>query len=107
MDAKPSRKGCHPANRISSPSARKAIHPDILLPADEISRALCYNIRMRPRAYNGGPAYAPRPALLKWLLDSDPALRWQVVRDLTDESPNTIAVERSRVLRWSFARAQL
>ena len=75
MDAKPSRKGCHPANRISSPSARKAIHPDILLPADEISRALCYNIRMRPRAYNGGPAYAPRPALLKWLLDSDPALR--------------------------------
>jgi len=62
---------------------------------------------MRPRAYNGGPAYAPRPALLKWLLDSDPALRWQVVRDLTDESPNTIAVERSRVLRWSFERAQL
>ena len=34
---------------------------------------------------------------LKWLLDSDPAIRWQVMRDLTDEAPNAIAVERSRV----------
>src|SRR5271154_5726391 len=41
--------------------------------------------------------YAPRPAHLKWLLDSDPALRWQVMRDLTDEAPSAIAVERSRV----------
>ena len=43
------------------------------------------------------PAYSPRPAHLKWLLDSDPAIRWQVMRDLTDEAPNTIAAERSRV----------
>ena len=41
--------------------------------------------------------YAPRPALLKWLLDSDPAIRWQVVRDLTGEAPGAIAAERSRV----------
>jgi hypothetical protein len=41
--------------------------------------------------------YAPRPAHLKWLLDSDPAIRWQVMRDLTDEGPNAIAAERSRV----------
>jgi hypothetical protein len=41
--------------------------------------------------------YAPRPAHLKWLLDSDPAIRWQVMRDLTGESPNAIAAERSRV----------
>ena len=41
--------------------------------------------------------YVPRPAHLKWLLDSDPAVRWQVMRDLTDEAPNTIAAERSRV----------
>ena len=41
--------------------------------------------------------YAPRPALLKWLLDSDPAIRWQVMRDLTDETPTAIAAERSRV----------
>jgi hypothetical protein len=41
--------------------------------------------------------YAPRPAHLKWLLDSDPAIRWQVMRDLTAESPGTIATERARV----------
>jgi hypothetical protein len=41
--------------------------------------------------------YAPRPAHIKWLLDSDPAIRWQVMRDLTDASPNAIAAERSRV----------
>ena len=41
--------------------------------------------------------YAPRPALLKWLLDSDPAIRWQVMRDLTDAAPDAIAAERSRI----------
>jgi hypothetical protein len=41
--------------------------------------------------------YAPRPAHLKWLLDSDPAIRWQVMRDLTDAAPDAIAGERSRV----------
>jgi hypothetical protein len=41
--------------------------------------------------------YAPRPAHIKWLLDSDPAIRWQVMRDLTDEAPEVIAAERSRV----------
>jgi hypothetical protein len=41
--------------------------------------------------------YAPRPTHLKWLLDSDPAIRWQVMRDLTDEAPDAIAAERSRV----------
>src|SRR6516162_3675301 len=40
--------------------------------------------------------YAPRPAHLKWLLDSDPAVRWQVMKDLTDEGPDAIAAERSR-----------
>ncbi len=41
--------------------------------------------------------YAPRPGELKWLLDSDPAIRWQVMRDLTDEAAEAIAAERSRV----------
>jgi len=41
--------------------------------------------------------YAPRPAHLKWLLDSDPAIRWQVMSDLTGEAPDAIAAERSRV----------
>jgi len=41
--------------------------------------------------------YAPRPSHLKWLLDSDPAIRWQVMRDLADEAPDAIAAERSRI----------
>jgi hypothetical protein len=41
--------------------------------------------------------YAPRPAHLRWLLDSDPAIRWQVMRDLPDGAPDAIAAERSRV----------
>jgi hypothetical protein len=41
--------------------------------------------------------YAPRPAHLKWLLDSDPAIRWQVMRDLTGAAPQAIRAERSRV----------
>jgi hypothetical protein len=34
-----------------------------------------------------------------WLLDSDPAIRWQAMRDLTDASPAAIASERTRVVR--------
>ena len=32
-----------------------------------------------------------------WLLDSDPAIRWQVMRDLTDEPADVVAAERSKV----------
>src|ERR1700679_3014002 len=64
-------------------------------PAAENFPAACYNIRMRLNDYDYD--YAPRPAHLKWLLDSDPAIRWQVMRDLTDESASAIAAERSRV----------
>ena len=35
--------------------------------------------------------------VIAWLLDSDPAIRWQVLRDLTDEAPEAIAAERARV----------
>ncbi len=34
-----------------------------------------------------------------WLLDSDPAIRWQAMRDLTNASPAAIAAERARVPR--------
>jgi hypothetical protein len=34
-----------------------------------------------------------------WLLDSDPAIRWQAMRDLTDASPEAVAAERARVSR--------
>jgi len=86
-------------------SGQRAIGPEDILPptydhgGDTAScsahvsnfHITCYNKRMRQHDY------APRPAHLKWLLDSDPAIRWQVMRDLTDEAPDAIAAERSRV----------
>jgi len=36
---------------------------------------------------------------IDWLLDADPAIRWQAMRDLTDASAAAIAAERARVPR--------
>ena len=35
--------------------------------------------------------------VLDWLLDSDPAIRWQALRDLTDAPADVVAAERARV----------
>ena len=35
--------------------------------------------------------------VLDWLLDSDPSIRWQVMRDLVNEPAEVVAAERSRV----------
>jgi hypothetical protein len=35
--------------------------------------------------------------VLEWLLDSDPAIRWQVMRDLTDAPAGVVAAERARI----------
>jgi hypothetical protein len=35
--------------------------------------------------------------VIDWLLDSDPSIRWQVMRDLTHEQAGVIAAERSRI----------
>jgi hypothetical protein len=37
--------------------------------------------------------------VLDWLLDSDPAIRWQVLSDLADAPAEVIAAERARVTR--------
>jgi hypothetical protein len=34
---------------------------------------------------------------IDWLLDSDPAIRWQVMRDLTHEPPDIVAAERATI----------
>jgi hypothetical protein len=34
---------------------------------------------------------------MRWLLDSDPSIRWQVMCDLTDASPSEVGAERARV----------
>ena len=38
-----------------------------------------------------------RNAVIRWLFESDPSIRWQVLRDLTDAPANEVSAERSRV----------
>jgi len=45
----------------------------------------------RPRAST------PQSPAILWLLDSDPSIRWQVMRDLTDAPADEVAAERARV----------
>ena len=35
--------------------------------------------------------------VLDWLLDADPAIRWQVLRDLIHAPPDVVMTERARV----------
>jgi hypothetical protein len=39
----------------------------------------------------------PDTPLIRWLLDSDPAIRWQVLHDLTNAPSEQVASERARV----------
>jgi len=41
----------------------------------------------------------PKPdrSVIEWLLDSDPSIRWQVMRDLTGAPEEAVAAERTRV----------
>ena len=41
--------------------------------------------------------FAPTQAVLRWLLDADASIRWQVKRDLLDEPEESVAAERSLV----------
>jgi len=36
-------------------------------------------------------------SIMKWLLEGDPAIRWQVMRDLKNAPAEVIAAERARV----------
>ena len=40
---------------------------------------------------------ASRKAIIEWLLQSDPSIRWQVMRDLTDEPDDAVAAECSKI----------
>ena len=42
-------------------------------------------------------ASEPQSAVIGWLLDSDPSICWQVLRDLTDASTDEVAAERAKV----------
>lgn len=44
-------------------------------------------------------------SVIRWLLDGDPAIRWQAMRDLTGEPDDVVAEERSRVGVEGWGRA--
>ena len=46
-------------------------------------------------------------SVIRWLLDGDPAIRWQVIRDLSREREEVIASERARVATEGWGRALL
>lgn len=45
--------------------------------------------------------------VVDWLLDADPSIRWQVMRDLTDTPADIVAAERSRVASEGWGRQLL
>ena len=54
---------------------------------------------MRPSRKAADLGSAKSVAVIDWLLDSDPAIRWQVMRDLTDAPREQVALERAKVAR--------
>lgn len=49
---------------------------------------------------------AIQQAIIRWLLDSDPAIRWQVMRDILHESPAACEKERAQLTQRGWC-AQL
>jgi hypothetical protein len=49
----------------------------------------------------------PERSAIQWLLDSDPSIRWQAMRDFTDASDEEIATERARVATDGWGAALL
>jgi hypothetical protein len=43
------------------------------------------------------PSLQPHSPVIQWLLDSDPAIRWQVLRDLLGAPAEQVAAERTKV----------
>lgn len=39
----------------------------------------------------------PNSSVMKWLLESDPAIRWQAMQDLTDAPADEVAAERAKI----------
>ena len=56
------------------------------------------NYRRLGRTAGAGPG-RERLTIIDWLLDSDPSIRWQVMRDLTDASAEEVAAERGKIAR--------
>src|SRR5256714_14193756 len=50
-----------------------------------------------PLTHSDALARLSNDPVIEWLLDTDPSIRWQVMRDLTDTPAEMVAAERPRV----------
>src|SRR5215475_8633073 len=55
------------------------------------------NAEWHPMTYQRPSSPESKNSVTRWLLDSDPSIRWQTMRDLTDASDEEVAAERARV----------
>ncbi len=53
--------------------------------------------RFEYQGINIRQALKPNRSVIQWLLDSDPSIRWQVMRDLTGAPAEEVTAERARV----------
>ena len=62
-------------------------------------RRLTPRKRKQQMATNSGNRHdlTATSAVLRWLLDSDPSIRWQVLRDLTEATAGEVEAECARV----------
>lgn len=49
----------------------------------------------------------PQARIHEWLLTGDPSIRWQTMRDLLDEAPPVVAIERARVAQEGWGQQLL
>jgi hypothetical protein len=57
---------------------------------------------MRPALVNARGSVKPADKAIEWLLDGDPAIRWQALRDLLGTAERTVERERGRVSRYGW-----
>jgi hypothetical protein len=65
------------------------------------SRAACFTVLLSQRSSSNSEVTLtpPADASIQWLLDGDPAIRWQALRDLVEAPERTVERERQKVSR--------
>src|SRR5947209_1434575 len=60
----------------------------------EALHPVCY-LALMTLTQSDAPGLSTTVPVIDWLLDADPSIRWQVMRDLTDAPNEVVAAERS------------
>src|SRR5262245_54638480 len=92
---------CSPADAAALSDAAPVGRRLSRRPARRRNARICSRLRLSrrvatDRVYHRRPSL-PRVDVIDWLLQGDPGIRWQVLRDLTDAPPAEVDSERARV----------